>query len=86
MKNKLFQIQYKPRAIKDLKNIKNPKFINFIFERLDYLANGLQGDIKKLTNFSQEYRLRIGDYRVLFEIIGKNIIIYRILHRKEVYR
>jgi len=33
-----------------------------------------------------EYRLRIGDYRVLFDLDGKNIVILRIQHRKDVYR
>jgi mRNA interferase RelE/StbE len=33
-----------------------------------------------------EYRLRIGDYRVLFDLDRKNIIIVRVQHRKDVYR
>ena len=45
----------------------------------------LQGDIKKLTNFTPEYRLRVGNYRVLFEIEGQTIFIYRIQHRRKVY-
>ena len=50
------------------------------------LENGLKGNIKKLTNHTPEYRLRVGDWRVLFEVSENNIIIYRIRHRKEVYR
>ena len=42
-------------------------------------------NVKKLTNFSPDYRFRIGDYRVLFEVQNNNIIIYRILHRKNAY-
>jgi mRNA interferase RelE/StbE len=33
-----------------------------------------------------EYRLRIGDYRVLFDLEVKNIIVLRVQHRKDVYR
>lgn len=33
-----------------------------------------------------EYRLRIGDYRVLFDLDGANMIILRVQHRKDVYR
>ncbi len=33
-----------------------------------------------------EYRLRVGDYRVLFDLDGKNIVILRVQHRKDVYR
>jgi len=42
-------------------------------------------NVKKLTNFTPDYRFRIGDYRVLFEVQNDNIIIYRILHRKDAY-
>ena len=33
-----------------------------------------------------EYRLRVGDYTVLFEVEKETIVIYRIRHRREVYR
>jgi len=50
------------------------------------MTYNLRGDIKRLTNFTPEYRLRISDYRVLFEIENETIIIYRIRHRREAYR
>jgi hypothetical protein len=53
---------------------------------LPLLEDGLTGDIKKLASALPEYRLRIGVWRVLFEIVERKIIIYRILHRKEAYR
>lgn len=31
------------------------------------------------------YRLRAGDYRVLFEVEGDRIIAYRVGHRREAY-
>ena len=57
-----------------------------IFSKIEALSDDLQGDVKKLTNFTPEYRLRVGDYRVLFEAENDKIIIYRIRHRKEIYR
>lgn len=50
------------------------------------MGDGLAGDVKRLTNFTPEYRLRVGDYRILFEIEKKSIIVYRVRHRREVYR
>ena len=42
---------------------------------------------KKLVNFEAgEYRLRVGDYRIIFDIDGKNIFVLRVRHRKDVYR
>lgn len=32
------------------------------------------------------HRWRIGDYRVVFDLNGKNIVILRIGHRREIYR
>ena len=50
------------------------------------MQDDLKGDVKKLTNFEPQYRLRVGDYRVLFEIENNNLIVYRIKHRKSAYK
>jgi mRNA interferase RelE/StbE len=44
--------------------------------------------IVKLKNSEQEHRLRIGDYRVLYEIddAKQTILILQCKHRREVYR
>jgi len=80
-----YKIHFKPRAIKDCKSI-DKKTLKLIFSKIELLSNNLQGDVKKLTNFTPEYRLRVGDYRVLFETEKNEIIIYRIMHRKEAFR
>ena len=77
-------IEFKPRAIKDCKKIEK-KLLKNIFSKIELMSNNLEGDVKKLTNFTPEFRLRIGDYRVLFEIEKDIVVIYRVLHRKEVY-
>ncbi len=43
---------------------------------------------KKLAGGGSRWRIRIGDYRMLYEIddTKKIVRIYRIAHRKEVYR
>ncbi|MBA4122343.1 MAG: type II toxin-antitoxin system RelE/ParE family toxin [Acidobacteria bacterium] len=78
-------MEIRKRAEKDLSNI--PKSdAQKIADAIFALEDGLVGDIKKLTNFSPEYRLRIGDWRILFEASRNKITIFRILHRREVYR
>ncbi len=32
------------------------------------------------------YRYRIGDYRIVFDLDGKDIVILRVGHRREIYR
>lgn len=80
-----YAVEFKPGALKDLKKL-NKQDSRHIIEKIESMGNGLSGDVKRLTNFTPEYRLRVGDYRVLFEIEGESIVIYRVKHRKEVYR
>ena len=52
-------------------------------KRIVALSNDLAGDVKRLTNFTPSYRLRVGDWRVLFDVTGTTVIIHRVLHRRE---
>ena len=57
-----------------------------ILEKIQLMENDLAGDVKKLTNFTPEYRLRVSNYRVLFEIEDNNIVIYRVKPRDKAYQ
>ena len=74
-----------PKAVKDLKSIPLADRERIIV-RIEMLEDDLSGNVKKLSNHTPEYRMRTGNWRVLFEIESSRIIIYRILHRKESYR
>ena len=80
-----YEIELKPRAMKDLRKISRPR-LRRIFSGIEEMSNDLKGDVKRLADFTPEYRLRVGDYRVLFETEKDKIIIYRIRHRKDVYK
>ncbi|MFH0863499.1 MAG: type II toxin-antitoxin system RelE/ParE family toxin [Candidatus Gottesmanbacteria bacterium] len=42
---------------------------------------------KKLTSpILGQYRWRVGNYRIIFDLHGKDIIILKVGHRKEIYR
>jgi mRNA interferase RelE/StbE len=56
-----------------------------IGRRLDLLQEDLAGDVKKLTGRTQEYRLRVGSFRVLFLLERDLISVYAIKDRKEAY-
>jgi len=79
-------IELKPKASKELRRIPREQGAR-IADALERLSDGLKGDVKRLTNFSPEYRLRVGDYRVLFEIEeNRRLVVYRIRYRREAYR
>jgi mRNA interferase RelE/StbE len=63
-----------------------PQDRNRLVERLRQLEDNLSGDVKRLTSHFPEYRMRSGDWRALFEVEESEIIVYRILHRREAYR
>jgi mRNA interferase RelE/StbE len=43
---------------------------------------------KKLAGYSDRYRLRVGDYRIIYEIADEQLIILAVGvgHRREAYR
>jgi mRNA interferase RelE/StbE len=79
-----YTVELKPRAVKDLKGLPQADQRRMV-EKLRLLATDLQGDVKRLTDFSPEYRLRVGTWRALFEVEGDKIVVYRILHRSKAY-
>ena len=80
-----YQIEFKPRALKDLKGLPVSE-VRRVVAKAEALQNDLAGDVKRLTSFTPEYRLRVGNYRVLFAVEGPNVVVYRVLHRKDAYK
>ena len=80
----VYEIGFKPRAMRDLKGI-DRRDAQRVFDKIKLLRNDLAGDVKRLTNSSHEYRLRVGVYRILFEVEGDKVVIYRVRHRKDAY-
>jgi mRNA interferase RelE/StbE len=56
-----------------------------IGRRLDALQNGWAGDVKKLSARTHEYRLRVGNLRVLFTLEKDLIGVYAVRDRKAAY-
>ncbi len=80
-----YDIGFKPRAVKDLKALDQRESAR-ISEKIEAMRDNLTGDVKKLTDFTPEYRLRVGNYRVLFTLEDNKVVVYRVRHRKDVYR
>lgn len=79
-------IELTKTAFKDLKKIPPPRKYQII-EAIDKLVGFPDvSHVKKLTNFTPSYRMRVGDYRVLFDVQDNTIFIGRILHRKNSYQ
>ncbi|MCI0501222.1 MAG: type II toxin-antitoxin system RelE/ParE family toxin [Epsilonproteobacteria bacterium] len=81
-----YDIEYDPKAFKQLQKL-NPTIAKNILDGIEEFANTpMPTKIKKLkTPFDGAYRLRIGDYRVIFYQENNLMLISKIAHRKEVY-
>ena len=79
-----YTVEFKPKAQKDLDDL-TPDVRRRIIGKLERLQDDLAGDVKRLTNFTPEFRLRVGDHRVLFEVEGRRVVIYRVRHRRKAY-
>ena len=82
----MHNLQFKNSAYHDLKNIDHI-YQDRILKEIDGLqSNPLPPGVKKLTSTERLFRIRVGDYRVIYKIDGGTIIIYYIRHRKDAYR
>jgi len=81
-----YNIEYDPKAIKQLKKL-DKSVASIILDAIEEFAtNPILTKIKKLTTpFDGAYRLRIGDYRVVFYQVDDLMLISKIAHRKDVY-
>lgn len=71
---KKYVVEIKPHAARELYAL--PKDVQQrIVAALERLEDGLSDDVKRLTNFTPEYRARVGDYRILFETEKARVII-----------
>jgi mRNA interferase RelE/StbE len=74
----------KSDAERDLKRL-SPEIARRILRKIMHLRNDLAGDVKRLVHFTPGLRLRVGDWRVLFDVEDDTIIVWRVLHRSEAY-
>ncbi len=81
---KTYRIRHAKAVIRELEKM-SPDIRRRIRSKIERLSSGLAGDVKRLTNFSPEYRLRVGDWRVLFNVDGDTISIEHVAHRSEAY-
>ncbi len=80
-----YEIVFKPRAIWDLQSL--PKATaQRILEKIEALGTDLAGDVRRFTNITPDYRLPVGDYRILFETEADKVIIDRVKHRSDAYK
>ena len=83
-----YRIEFTRSAEKDLRKIDRSR-IAAILRRIEQLeSNPRPEGCKKLAGADRTYRIRVGDYRVVYEVEDDVllVLVIRVAHRKDVYR
>ena len=83
-----YDVKLMPQAQKDLDGFKKESLAKFENIILGLYDNPRPYNSKKLVGGGSKWRIRVGNYRILYEIDERMQVVrvYRIAHRKEVYR
>ena len=82
----VYRIVYKKSVNRDLKKLDKNEASNL----LDQIENDLSGHPASFPvlkgKFSGLRKYRVGDYRIIYVVLGEDVTILRIGNRKEVYK
>ena len=83
-----YRVEWKNTALRELKQLDRQ-----VLQRLVTAAEGIASDprpvgARKLTGSDHTYRIRVGDYRIVYEISDDDglVEIVRVRHRRDAYR
>jgi mRNA interferase RelE/StbE len=82
-----YQVEFARSATKDLRKIDRSR-VPQILEKIETLVDEPRPPgCKKLTGSERTYRIRVGDYRVIYEVEDDKLVVLvvRIRHRSEAY-
>ncbi|MGZ8422490.1 MAG: type II toxin-antitoxin system RelE family toxin [Nitrospira sp.] len=83
-----YSLRFKPSVERDLQSIPRP-IVSRLLARIDRLpTDPFPTQSRKLQGAERLYRLRVGDYRIVYEVDSEalSITIHHIRHRRDVYR
>lgn len=87
IRNGSFEIRWKHSAAKELKRLPQETVL-----RISRAVEALRQEpfpvgVRKILGTEHTYRIRIGDYRVLYTVLAATLVIevVRVGHRKDVY-
>ena len=83
-----FNLQWRTSTKKDLRRIPPDAISRIVAEVAKLADEPLPRGSEKLTGSERTYRIRVGDYRIVYELLrdAKVVEIQRVRHRKDVYR
>jgi mRNA interferase RelE/StbE len=81
-----YRLVYTQRASKDIQKLE-PKVKSRIGKALLRFEADPLGYAKSLANADLgNYRFRVGDYRIIFDLVADKIVVLRVGHRRDIYK
>ncbi len=81
-----FHYLFTLRALKDLEKFDGSTKTRLRNALLRFQSDPLKHSEKLTDSQLGSYRFRVGDYRIIFDLVESDIVVLRIGHRREVYR
>ncbi len=84
----LFKVSLKQSVEKDLRRIDRSQIPRIVAAIQELATNPFPASSRKLVGSERTYRLRVGDYRVIYLVVHDRleIEVQMVRHRKEAYR
>ncbi len=84
----MFEVLLERTAERDLKRFAAREFDRMIREIKALGENPRPVGCRKITGSENDWRIRVGDYRIVYEIDNteRTVKVMRVRHRREVYR
>lgn len=81
-------IEFHTEVLKDLQRLPRPAFGAALRAIVGLAQNPRPSDTKKLAGSTSDWRIRIGEYRIVYEIDdpAERVLVLRVAHRRDVYR
>ena len=82
----MLKLAIKRSVLKDLRSFPKDVRGRAALSILELATSPSPSGVEKIKGYERLYRIRVGDYRIVYEITGEDVIIVAVGHRKDIYR